>query len=207
MLTLRIQQMTIDGHPYLCPECAAQAFTLDGTGFIDALPVRGNCWQSHTWEEPLITLGVLKEILHTSSGRQCATDEDTFEITVGGAVLAGILHPEITVDDVKQAGRLYWRRIIKPVLRRHRRAAGRAVTRPVKGAVAATQAAALTAAWDLRAGGHEPDPDRQPEPINPCGAGCDRGWFTIPTRIHPKAGSQGKIRVPCGVCATTGEAD
>ena len=48
MLTLKIQQMTIDGHPYTCPECLSEAFTLDGTGFIDAFPVRGNCWNSHS---------------------------------------------------------------------------------------------------------------------------------------------------------------
>ena len=104
MLTLKIQQMTINGHPYLCPECASEAFTLDGAGWIDALPVRGNCWQSHSWEEPLITLGHLKRINEVRTGRERAEDEDTFAIEIGGAVLAGTLHPDVILDDLKRAG-------------------------------------------------------------------------------------------------------
>lgn len=205
MLTLKIQQMTIDGHPYLCPECASEAFTLDGTGFIDAFPVYGNCWQSHSWEEPLITLGALKEIRAASTGRQHATDDDTFEIVIGGAVLAGILHPELTADDIKTAGGAAWRRLVKPAIRRKKRAVTRAVTAPVKktarSAVAATKAAAIGAAWGLQAGGHEPDPDYKPEPVDACPAGCDEGYFNIKSRIH------GTTRVRCSVCHGTGEID
>ncbi|MFI8872457.1 hypothetical protein [Streptomyces sp. NPDC055243] len=215
MLTIKIEQMTIDGHPYRCPECASEAFTFDGAGFIDALPVWANCWQSHSWQEPLVTLGTLKQIQAASSGRQQATDEDTFEITVGGAVLAGTLHPQITVDDVKQASRVYWRRIAKPAVRRRKRAAIRSVTRPVKKAakevvgavtgtadkaVAATKAAALTAAWDAQTGGHEPDPDYKPEPTNPC-AVCIDGYIPLDSHIHDIA------KVRCTVCCGTGNID
>lgn len=201
MLTLKIQQMTIDGNPYQCPECASEAFTLDGTGFIDALPVRGNCWQSHSWEEPLITLGNLRQIRAVSSGRQRAEDDDTFELVIGGAVLAGTLHPEITIDDIKTAGDAAWKRIIKPALRRKKKAAVRAAKRPVTNAVAAAKAAAIGAAWGLQAGGHQPDPDYKPEPVNACGAGCDSGYFNIKSRIH------GATRIRCSVCSGTGEAD
>ena len=210
MLTLKIQQMTIDGHPYLCPECASAAFTLDGTGWIDALPVRGNCWQSHSWEEPLITLGILKEIQAASTGRTRAEDEDTFEIEIGGAVIAGILHPELTVDEVKRAVRdVYWKRLIKPAIRRRKRAAIRTLKRPIKSAraavtgaatdsVAAAKAGAIGAAWDWQAGGHEPDPDYTPEPVIPCGAGCDRGFFNIESHVF------GSTRTRCAVCHGTG---
>ncbi|WHM30237.1 hypothetical protein OH540_09400 [Streptomyces sp. BPPL-273] len=206
MITLRIQQMEIDGHPYLCPECASEAFTLDGAGFIDALPVRGNCWQSHSWEEPLITLGVLKEIDKVRTGREAADDIDTFEITIGGAVLAGILQPEVTVDDLKRVARdVYWRRIIKPGLRRRKNAAKRAITRPIKrgarNAVAATKAAALETAWTAQAGGYEDDPAYQPEPINPCPACHGKG--RIPLDSHLTAAET----VRCSVCLGTGEID
>ena len=206
MLTLKIQQMMIDGAPYVCPDCASEAFTLDGTGFIDALPVRGNCWQAHSWEEPLITLGDLKQINQARTGREKAEDVDTFEIVIGGAVLAGVLHSEVIVDDIRRAVRdVYWRRIIRPALRKQKRRAVRSVTRPIKNAarngVAATKAAALGAAWDLQAGGHEPDPDYTPEPVNPCPACKGKGEFAIDSRIHTAK----KIR--CTVCTGTGEID
>ncbi|MFI8439953.1 hypothetical protein ACIGKG_04955 [Streptomyces rochei] len=206
MLTLRVQQMTIDEHPYLCPECASEAFTLDGTGFIDALPVRGNCWQSHSWEEPLITLGALKEINAVRSGREKAEDVDSFEIVIGGAVLAGILQPEVTADDLKRAVHdVYWKRIIKPGLRRRKNAAKRAITRPIKrgtrNAVAATKATALEAAWTAQAGGYQPDPDYQPEPINPCPACRGKGRIALDTHLHDTTS------VRCSVCHGTGEID
>ncbi|MGV9888372.1 hypothetical protein [Streptomyces sp. NPDC003395] len=212
MLTLRVQQMTIDGHPYTCPECASEAFTLDGTGFIDALPVRGNCWQSHSWEEPLITLGGLKQIDAARTGRVRATDVDTFEIEIGGAVLAGILVPELTVDDVRTAGRIYWQKLVKPRIRRQKRAAiravkrplrkaGRAVTQPVADGVATAKAKALEAAWTAQAGGYEPDPDYTPEPVNPCPACNGKGKHRIDTRLHDTK------TVTCSVCHGTGEID
>lgn len=200
MLTLKIQQMTIDGHPYLCPECLSEAFTLDGTGFLDGLPSRGNCWQSHSWEEPLITLGALKEITAASTGRVRAEDEDTFAVEIGGAILAGTLQPELTADDIRQAvKRVYWQRLLKPALRKQKRAAIRAVKRPAKNAVAAAKAAALTAAWDLQAGGHLIDPDYTPEPINACPF-CDGGLIELDSHLHDTT-------VRCTVCSGTGELD
>ncbi|MBD9721954.1 zinc finger-like domain-containing protein [Streptomyces caniscabiei] len=206
MLTLKIQQMTVDGHPYTCPECASEAFTLDGAGWIDAVPVWGNCWQAHSWEEPLITLGDLKQIKAASTGRERAEDVDTFQIVIGGARLAGVLHPEVTVDDIKRAVRdVYWGRLLKPALRRRKNKAIRAVTRPVKrgarNAVASAKAAAIGAAWDLQAGGHETDPDYTPEPINPCPACNGRGRFNIDTHLH------NTTNVRCAVCSGTGEID
>ncbi|WP_369274501.1 hypothetical protein AB5J55_35290 [Streptomyces sp. R11] len=213
MLTLKIQQMTINGHPYLCPECASEAFTLDGNGFIDALPVRGNCWQSHSWEEPLITIGGLRRIQENSTGRQRAEDEDTFEIEIGGAVLTGILHPDVILDDLKRATRdVYWKRIIKPAIRRRKNKAVRAVKRPIKRAagavtervddtVAAAKAAAIGAAWDWQAGGTQPDPDYTPEPVIPCGACNGKGSFNIKSRMHDTTS------VRCSVCSGTGEID
>lgn len=206
MITIRVQQMAIDGHPYLCPECGSEAFTLDGTGFIAALPVRGNCWQSHSWEEPLITLGALKEINAVRTGREKAEDIDTFEIIIGGAHLAGVLQPELTVDDLKRAVRdVYWARIIKPALRRRKNAAKRAITRPVKRAarnsVAAAKAAALEAAWTTQAGGYEPNPDYTPEPTNPCPACRGKGRITLDTHLHDTT------TVRCSVCHGTGDID
>ena len=200
MLTLKIQQMTIDGHPYLCPECASEAFTLDGNGFIDALPVRGNCWQGHSWEEPLITIGSLKQIDAARTGRDRIEDIDTFEITIGGAVLAGILHPDLTPEDVKGLGRIYWRKIVKPMARKQKRRAVRAAKQPVKNAAAAAKAAAIGAAWGLQAGGYEPDPDYTPEPINPCPV-CKDGYIKLDTRLHDTA------PIRCSVCNGTGEID
>jgi hypothetical protein len=200
MLTLKIQQMTINGHPYLCPECGSEAFTLDGNGFIDALPVWGNCWIGHSWPEPLITLGTLKAIDAARTGRERPQDDDTFQVVIGGAVLAGILHPDLTPEDVKAVGRIYWRKLIKPALRRQKRRAVRAAKKPVANAAAAAKAAAIGAAWGLQAGGHEPDPDYQPEPINHCPF-CTDGYINLDTHLHDTA------RVRCTVCSGTGEID
>lgn len=213
MHTLKIQSMTIDGHPYLCPECASEAFTLDGAGFIDALPVRGNCWQSHSWEEPLITLGSLKQIAASSTGRAKAEDEDTFSIVIGGAVLEGVLHPDVILDDLKRAARdVYWKKIIKPAARRRKNAVKRAIKQPIRAArnavarqvddtVAAAKAAAITAAWDWQAGGREPDPDYTPEPVNACIACDGKGSLKIKTKVHDTTS------VRCSVCSGTGEID
>lgn len=215
-LTLKIAAMTINGHPYTCPECDSAAFTLDATGFIDALPAWGNCPDSHHWQDPLITQAALRQIQAASTGRQHATDDDTFELVIGGAVLAGTLHPQVTVDDVKKAGGVYWRRIIKPAVRRRKKKAVRAVTRPVKGAakkaaaavtgtadkaVAHAKAAAIGAAWDFQAGGVEADPDYKPAPVNPCAACKGKGHHKIESRVH------GATAVRCTVCFGTGEID
>ena len=200
MLTLRIQQMTIDGHPYLCPECLSEAFTLDGTGFLDGLPARGNCWQSHSWEDPLITVGVLRQIDEARTGRERAEDDDTFETVVGGAVLAGTLHPDLIADDLRQAvKRVGWQRILKPALRRQKRNAIRAVKRPLKNGAAAAKATALEAAWTTQAGGYQPDPDHTREPINPCPACEGKGSFKLDTRIHDTT------PIRCTVCRGTGD--
>lgn len=212
MLTLKIQSMTINGYSNLCPECGSEAYTLDGVGLFDGFPVWGNCWQSHSWEEPLITLGDLKAIEAARTGREKATDVDTFEIIIGGAVVAGIIHPEVTLDDLKQAGGAYWQRIAKPELRRRKKAVERAVKNPVRAAVeaakrpgvnavASAKAAAIGAAWGLQTGGTQPDPDYKPEPVNPCGAGCANGHFIIESRLH------GITTVTCSVCHGTGESD
>ncbi|MFJ8594854.1 hypothetical protein [Streptomyces sp. NPDC093598] len=205
MLTLKIQQMTVDGHPYTCPECLSEAFTLDGAGWIDAMPVQGNCWQSHSWEEPVITLGDLKRINEASTGRERAEDDDTFEIVIGGAVLAGVLHPDVTLDDLKQAWkRVYWGRLLKPAIRKQKTRAKRAITRPIEKAarnsVAAAKAGALEAAWTAQAGGYETDPDYTPEPINACPV-CIDGRVEIESRLHETT------TVRCSVCLGTGEID
>ena len=213
MLTLKIQSMTINGHPELCPECGSEAFTLDGAGWIDALPVRGNCWQSHSWDATPITLGDLKQIQAASSGRQRAEDEDTFAIVIGGVAFEGVLHPDVILDDLKRAARdVYWKKIIKPAARRRKNAAKRALKRPIKKAaaavtgtasdtVAAAKAAAIGAAWDWNTPGGDPDPDYTPEPVNPCIACDGKGSHSIDSRIH------GATHVPCLVCSGTGEID
>lgn len=209
--TVKVLEMTVNGAPYLCPECGSPGFTLDG-GLVGAFPADANCDYSHHWTDPAVTTAAVQQIRTASSGRKTAADDDTFAVVVGGTVLAGTLHPQIAADDVKQAGRVYWRRIIKPAVRKRRRAAVRAATKPGKQAVkkvrgaaqdaaSATKAAALAAAWDIQAGGHEPDPDYQPEPGTPCGAGCKNGYFPVKSRIHDTT------KVRCSVCFGTGEID
>ncbi|MFF7184696.1 hypothetical protein ACFZAR_05555 [Streptomyces sp. NPDC008222] len=199
--TLKIETMTIDGHPYGCPECGSASFTLDGSGLYDGAPAWGNCWDGHSWPDPLITLGVLRQINEARSGRERAEDDDTFEVEVGGAVLAGILHPEVTADDLKRAGRVYWQKLVKPVIRKQKRRAIGAVKRPVRNAVASTKAAAIGAAWGIQAGGTEPDPDYEPEPVIKCAACNGKGHHAIESRLHKTT------TVRCSVCYGTGEID
>ncbi|MFF1547135.1 hypothetical protein [Streptomyces sp. NPDC058291] len=201
-IELKIASMTINGHPHTCPECSTAAFTLDGRGLFDAFPAWGACSNYHSWEHPLLTVGDLKQIQAARTGRERAEDEDTFAVEIGGAVLAGTLQPELTADDIRQAvKRVYWQKLLKPALRRRKRAAIRAVKRPAKNAVAAAKAAALTAAWDLQAGGHQLDPDHTPEPINPCPACDGKGRFKLDSHLHDTT------TVRCTVCSGTGEID
>ncbi|MFF9240087.1 hypothetical protein ACF1AL_14810 [Streptomyces sp. NPDC014801] len=210
---LKIQEMSLDGLPLTCPECGSGAFTLEGRGAIAALAsVWANCSNYHSWEHQLITTSDLAAIQAARTGREKATDVDTFEIEIGGAVLAGILVPELTVDDVKTASRIYWQKLIKPRIRRQKRAAiravkrplqraGRAVTQPIADGAAAVKAQALEAAWTAQAGGYQPDPDHQPEPVNPCPACNGKGAHRIDTRLHDTT------TVRCSVCHGTGEID
>jgi hypothetical protein len=199
-IEVKVITMTLDDLPRGCPECGTATLTLDGRGLFDSFPVWGCCANYHSWEDPWITIGDLKQILASRTGRERPEDVDTFEIVIGGSVLAGILHPDLTPEDVKAVGRIYWRKIIKPALRKQKRKAVRAVKRPVKNGVAAAQAAALGAAWGLQAGGHQPDPDYTPEPINPCPV-CTDGYIDLDTRLHDTT------RVCCTVCSGTGEID
>lgn len=210
---VKVIAMTLDGLPYGCPDCGSGTFTLDGRGLLDSLQAWGCCTSYHSWEDPLLTVGDLKALLAARTGRERAEDDDTFEIEIGGAVLAGILHPDVTVDDIKRVVRdVYWKRIIKPVLRKQKRKAVRgakrtvrrgatAAIRPATDAVASAKAAAIGAAWGLQAGGHEPDPDYQPEPVNPCAACKGRGHHQLDTRLHDTT------RVRCDVCLGSGEID
>lgn len=202
-IELKIQQMTMDGLPYTCPECGTNAFTLDSRGMADILTsVWATCSSYHSWEVMILDGDDVRAINAARTGRQRAEDVDTFRVIVGGAVIEGVLHPDVILDDLKRAAKdVYWKRIIKTGLRRQKNAAKRAIKRPAKNAVASVKAAALGAAWGIQAGGYETDPDYQPEPVTPCGAGCDRGYFEIESNIH------NTTRVKCTVCAGTGEAD
>ena len=204
-IELKIIEMTVDGQPKICPDCASPAFSLDGRGIFDFFPAWGNCASGHSWEDPLITVGDLKKVKAESTGRQRAEDDDTFEIEASGAALAGTLHPDVILDDLKRAGDVYWTRLIKPAARRRKNKVVRAITRPVKRAarntVAAAQASALEAAWTAQAGGYEPDPDYTPEPVNPCPACNGKGGHRIESRLHDTT------TVRCAVCHGTGEID
>ena len=209
---VKVLAMTLDGLPYGCPACGGGSFTLDGRGLLDALPAWGCCTSYHSWEDQLLTVGDLKMILAARTGRERIEDDDTFEVEVGGAILAGILHPDLTPEDVKAIGRIYWRKIIKPMARRQKNKAIRgtkravrrgvtAATKPVADTVATAKAAAIGAAWGLQAGGHEPHPEYTPEPINPCAACGGKGHHDIDTRLHKTT------RIRCAVCRGTGEID
>ncbi|MFJ5644067.1 hypothetical protein [Streptomyces sp. NPDC093223] len=202
---LKIIAMTVDGCPYGCPTCGTDTFSLEAHGLVDAIAtVWGNCVNYHSWEDFLLTPGDLDAIQAASSGRARAEDDDTFEVVIGGALLAGILHPELTADDLKKAARFHWQRIIKPAIRKQRQRAVRGVTRPVKNAakntVAHAKAAALETAWGLQAGGHQPDPGYTPDPVNACPF-CTEGFIKLDTHLHDTTS------VRCTVCTGTGEID
>jgi len=106
---------------------------------------------------------------------------------------------------------VYWKRIIKPAIRRRKNKAKRALKQPFKSAaktvtgaasdtVASAKAAAIGAAWGLQAGGHEPDPHYKPEPVNACPF-CTDGYIDLDTHMHAAT------RVRCTVCTGTGEID
>ncbi|MFJ9037965.1 hypothetical protein ACIRF8_15400 [Streptomyces sp. NPDC102406] len=211
--TVKVVEMTVDGAPVQCPECDAPGFTLDG-GRFETEPAHANCDYSHHWTDPQITGATLVMILGSRTGRTKARHNDTFDVTYDGTHLAGTLHPEIVYDDVRQGAKAFWKRGLKPQLRRRRRALVRAATKPgkqvakkaarkVRGAAedaaASVKTAAVTAAWDMQAGGHEANPGYTPEPATPCGAGCTKGYFPLDSRIH------GMPQVVCTACRGTGE--
>lgn len=213
-IELKIQHMTMDGLPYCCPECGTSAFTLDARGPIDAFAaVWATCASYHSWEVMIIDIDDLRAIDGARTGRAKAEDEDTFHVLVGDTLLEGTLHPDVIIDDLKRAAKdVYWKKIIKPAARRRKNAVKRAIKQPIRTArnavtrrandtVAAAKAAAITAAWDWQAGGHEPDPDYQPEPVNPCIACGGKGSLKIKTKLHDTTS------VHCSVCFGTGEID
>jgi hypothetical protein len=204
--TVKVQQMTVDGAPYTCPECDSHTFTLDGHPVFDALPAIANCDFSHHWDDSLITGDTLVMIRGSRTGRPRAHDEDTFDVTHNGIRFEGTLVPELVYDDLRQAGRIYWKRIIKPTVRKKKRAALRTLARPGKqaarkarDAASATKAATIAAAWTAQTGGYQDDADYQSESVIPCGAGCTDGYFPLDTHIH------GAAQVRCSVCHGTGE--
>ena len=213
-IELKIQHMTMDGLPYSCPECGTSAFTLDARGPIDAFAaVWATCSGYHSWEVAVLDLDDLRAINSARTGRQRAEDEDTFQVLVGDTLLEGSLHPDVILDDLKRAARdVYWKKIIKPAVRRRKNAAKRAiknagraaigaVTEPAKSTVAAATAAVLTADWNARAGGDEPDPDYTPAPVIKCKACKGKGRLKLDSRIHDLTS------VRCDVCYGTGEID
>ncbi|MFF4489438.1 hypothetical protein ACFY0F_23565 [Streptomyces sp. NPDC001544] len=197
---VKVIAMTLNDLPYGCPECGTAALTLDGRSIFDGFPAWGCCSNYHSWEDRFLTVNDLKQILAARTGRERPCDVDTFEIAIGGSVLAGILHPELTPEDVKAIGRIYWRKLIKPMVRRQKRKAIHAAKKPVANAAAAAKAAAIGAAWGLQAGGHQPDPDYQPEPVNRCPF-CQDGYIVLDTHLHDTTS------VRCSVCLGTGEID
>ena len=213
-IELKIQHMTMDGLPYTCPECGTSAFTLDARGIADVLSsVWATCSTFHSWEVMIFDIDDLRAINSARTGRQRAEDIDTFRVVIGGAVLEGVLHPGVILDDVKRAVTdAYWERLIKPELRRRKNKVKQAIKQPIRAArnaaktraadtVAAAKAAAIGAAWDWQTVSGAPDPDYQPEPVTPCAACRGKGGFDITSRIHDIS------YVTCTVCLGTGEAD
>jgi hypothetical protein len=203
--TLTVHRMTIDGHPYGCPSCGCWRFTLDPAGPLDRFPALGNCLeQAHHWDDPLITNAVLADIHAARTGRRKAGDEDTFRVKADGAVLEGVLAPEWTPDDLRQVGKVLWRRVLKPAVRGRKRrvrqvvvggpaaAVKRAAGRAAGKAVGAVTAPALRADWELAAGGWDE------EPATPCGACGGEKGFAIDSRLHDDW-------VRCSVCHGTGQ--
>lgn len=199
-VTVTVQQMTINGVPYGCEECASRWFTLDANPRFDAYPADANCYYSHHWQDPVLTGSAVAMIAGSASRRRKA---NTFSVTVGGALLEGTLQPEVTADDVRQLGRVLWDLGVKSAFRSQKRAAVRAVKRPVKKAARqaadAVKSGMLRAAWTGQAGGYEDDPDYKPEPLIPCGACDGSGSFDLDTNLHGDT-------VPCSICRGTGDA-
>ena len=90
---------------------------------------------------------------------------------------------------------------MKRAIKRPIRTARNAVAGQSADTVPAAKPPAITAAWDWRAGGREPDPDHKPAPVIPCAACKGKGGFNIKSRVHDTT------RVDCLVCAGTGEID
>ncbi|MEU7149188.1 hypothetical protein AB0B15_14300 [Streptomyces sp. NPDC045456] len=199
---LDIHAMTMNGVPVGCPECATTRFTLDAAGPVAVGPALANCVVcSHAWEDPLLSVDVMRMIQRSRSGRAKASDQDTFAIRVYGVRIEGVLAPEPCLDDVKTILKLNWRKHAKPLLRKPKTAAkrfarrqARKATRGARSAAATATAAVLAADWQARAGGHTKRPLE-----NPCGACTGHGGFEIDTRLHDTTW------VRCAVCRGTGE--
>ncbi|WP_372344707.1 hypothetical protein [Streptomyces sp. KL116D] len=198
--TVTVQQMTINGLPYTCPACESRWFTLDAVPRFAQSPANANCYYGHHWTDALITGATMAMIAGSATHRRKA---NTFTVTVGGALLEGTLQPEVTAADIRDLVKVHWTRLLKPTLRRQKRAALRAATKPVKNAArtaaGAVKSGALKAAWTAQAGGYDSDPDYQPEPVIPCGACDGEGSFPIDSKIHDAT------RVKCSACNGTGE--
>jgi hypothetical protein len=93
-IEVKVMEMTLDGAALRLPRLwLRRTFALDGRGIFDSFPAWGSCANYHSWEDQLLTVGDLKAIDAARTGRQHIEDIDTFEIVIGGAVLAGSSTP------------------------------------------------------------------------------------------------------------------
>ncbi|MCT9142423.1 hypothetical protein [Streptomyces violarus] len=198
-ITIKIIAITCNGEPTGCPECTSQHIEYNARGPFEGWPSWGWCTScNHSWEDVLMTYGVINTIRTTSTGRKKAEDSDLFSVRLpNGWLVEGELVPQVTVDDVRRASQIYWNKIVKPVVRKQKnkakRTARKAVTGAAKAAVAVPAAALLKADWETRAGGWADTGQSIACPV-----GCDKGVFRLDSTIHDSP------TVTCGFCQGSG---
>lgn len=202
---------TINRVPLTCEHCdSSSALEISKRGWRETWPAFVSCLVCGKGaDHDVITNGLVDAAKAAATGRQKATDRDTFRAEWRGILLEGEQVPEFVLDDAIQGGKALAGEVHSQAKEMKRDATGRARTwwggqkKAARAAVGqkagGAKAAALGAAWQMQTQGAGPQekPRARRCPVK----GCRKGTVTLTTRIHgAKAGSTSKTRVPCGFC-------
>jgi hypothetical protein len=199
----------VNGEPVVCWHCDdGHALEVYKRGFRETWPAFVSCLSCKQGEDSsIITNGLLEAAVAARTGRDKATDVDTFAAEWRGITLEGELIPELIPDDIIAIGRematagkqdLRQRKAkVKRQARGWWRGRKKAAQDQVGQVTGRAKAAALSAAWDMQTG----DAGPAKQPTRRCRTkGCRGGWVTITSRVHSGSGNAEQVKVPCSTC-------
>lgn len=202
---------TVDDQPVQCSYCGScTSLEISKRGWAEAWPACLTCLSCGKGDDHnVITNGMVDAALEAATGRQKATDTDTFRAEWRGHVFEGEQAPEFVLDDAIQGGRALTGELRREVRERKAEATDRArnwwggtktAARTAVGKKAGgVKATALGAAWQLQTGGA--GPQQRPRSRRCPVKGCRKGTVTLITKVHSaKPGAADKQKVPCGFC-------
>lgn len=197
---LKLVSLFLNEEQVICSGCeSGDHLWLELGGRRETWPAWFGCYCGHGEDHQVITNGLVEAAMLTRTGRQTATDTDTFAAEWRGITLVGECVPTFVIGDAVAVVKELTKVGKKEVRRRSRswwRGTKQAATGQAGRAMGGAKAAALSAAWQAQTGGTSTA--RKPRRCRV--KGCRRGLVTITTRIHSTTGKTETTKVPCGAC-------